>query len=307
LTAVLYSTKIASTLPRTNPSTDSMLTLLRYILLDKQLIDISNIAINRPDMKGEHDIFNRVMPRDHIAVVAFLENRATGTRLIVVNAHVFWDPAFTDVKIVQVAILMEQISKMAEKYAKWPACTDKSIYKYTNGDSEDADEDQEEAPEPAPSVEYPDKLSIPLLVCGDFNSTPDSGVCELIGHGSLPNNHAALGNRKYGDFTRNGMAHPFSLKSAYSPSDLPFTNYTPGFVGILEYIWYSTNSLQVTKLLGPIDENYLQRVPGFPNYHFPSDHIALKAEFYVKGMKKTTDADFGSQSNHRRPTPGSHQ
>ena len=46
----------------------------RYILLDKQLIDFANTAINRPDMKGEHDIFNRVMPRDDIGVLAFLEN-----------------------------------------------------------------------------------------------------------------------------------------------------------------------------------------------------------------------------------------
>jgi CCR4-NOT transcription complex subunit 6 len=269
-------------------------------LLDKQLIDISNVAINRPDMKGEHDIFNRVMPRDHIAVVAFLENRKTGTRLIVVNTHVFWDPAYTDVKIVQVAILMEQVSKMAEKYAKWPACTDKAIYKYTNGDSDEQQDSAEEEAEPGPSVEYSDKLEIPLLVCGDFNSTPDSSVCELISHGALSNTHADLGNRKYGDFTKHGMGHPFTLKSAYTLNDLPFTNYTPPFVGMLDYIWYSTNTLQLTKLLGPVDENYMQRVPGFPNYHFPSDHLALNAEFYVKGRKKTTEADFGSQSRDRR-------
>src|SRR4051812_48725679 len=55
----------------------------RYILLDKQIVDFANTAINRPDMKGEHDIFNRVMPRDDIGVLAFLENRVTGSRLIV--------------------------------------------------------------------------------------------------------------------------------------------------------------------------------------------------------------------------------
>lgn len=272
----------------------------KYVLLDKQLIDISNVAINRPDMKGEHDIFNRVMPRDHIAVVAFLENRQTGTRLIVVNCHIFWDPAYTDVKIVQVAILMEQIAKLAGQYSKWAPCTDKALYKYANGDSDENQENQEPPPIPGPSLEYPDKLSIPLLVCGDFNSTPDSSVCELIGQGSLPSAHPDLGNRNYGDFSRVGISHPWSLKSAYSTNELPFTNYTPGFVGMLDYIWYSTNALQVTNLLGPIEETYLQRVPGFPNWHFPSDHVALKAEFFIKGRKKTTEADFGSQSRDRR-------
>lgn len=273
---------------------------LRYVLLDKQLIDFANIAINRPDMKGEHDIFNRVMPRDHIAVITFFENRTTGSRVIVVNAHVFWDPAYKDVKVVQVAILMESITKLAERYARWPACTDKMLYRYTNGD-EDGGQAQE-ALEPAPSMEYSTGAQIPLVVCGDFNSTPGSGVYDLISHGTLSNSHTDLGTRKYGNFTRDGMTHPFSLKSAYaSIGELSFTNYTPGFTGVIDYVWYSTNALQVTGLLGEVDKEYLQRVPGFPNYHFPSDHLALLAEFAVKGRKekKVVEADFGPQRERR--------
>ncbi len=38
----------------------------KWILLEKHLIDYANIAINRPDMKNHHDIFNRVMPKDNI-------------------------------------------------------------------------------------------------------------------------------------------------------------------------------------------------------------------------------------------------
>ena len=48
-----------------------------------------------------------------------------------------------------------------------------------------------------------------------------------------------------------GMSHPFKLKSAYNtPEELSFTNYTPSFSGIIDYIWYSTNSLVVRELLG---------------------------------------------------------
>jgi CCR4-NOT transcription complex subunit 6 len=95
------------------------------------------------------------------------------------------------------------------------------------------------------------------------------------------------------------MTHPFKLKSAYGAiGELPFTNYTPDFKDILDYIWYSSNSLHVSALLGEVDKDYLQRVPGFPNYHFPSDHIALLAEFTVKGKKgKVVEADFGPQRN----------
>jgi CCR4-NOT transcription complex subunit 6 len=268
----------------------------KYILLDKQLIDFANTAINRPDMKGEHDIFNRVMPRDDIAVITFLENRATGSRLIVVNAHVFWNPAFTDVKLVQVAILMEQITKFANKYAKWPACTDKVVYRFTNGD-DDGDKEEVAPQEPGPSQEYSEGSQIPMLMCGDFNSMPNSGVYDLITHGSVSNSHSDLGSRKYGNFTRDGISHPFSLKSSYSAvGELAFTNYTPNFSGVLDYIWYSTNTLSVVGLLGDVDKEYLQRVPGFPNYHFPSDHLALYAQYALKPRKeakKVVETDFG--------------
>lgn len=277
---------------------------LRYILLDKQLIDFANTAINRPDMKGEHDIFNRVMPRDDIGVVAFLENRATGSRFIVGNVHVFWNPAFTDVKLVQVAILMEGISKFANKWAKFPACKDKVVYRFTNGDSEDGKE-LDPTQEPGPSMEYSDGSQIPVLLCGDFNSLPDSGVYDLITQGTVSNTHADLGTRKYGNFTRDGISHPFSLKSSYSAiGELAFTNYVPHFRGVLDYIWYSTNTLQVVGLLGDIDKDYLQRVPGFPNYHFPSDHVALYAQYVVKSRKKEkkiSEVDFGpSRERDRR-------
>lgn len=275
----------------------------RYILLDKQVIDFGNMAINRPDMKGEHDIFNRVMPRDDIAVVAFLENRATGARLIVVNAHIFWNPAFRDVKVIQVAILMEQLTKLADKYAKWPACTDKALYKYANGDREDGEPDvPEDASEPAPSMEYASGAQIPLILCGDFNSTPDSGVHDLIANGALSNSHPDLMTHKYGNFTRDGMTHPFSLRSSYSNiGELSFTNYTPGFTGVIDYIWYASNALDVLGLLGEVDKEYLQRVPGFPNYHFPSDHLALFCQFAVKRHAAAREADFGDtgSSNNR--------
>lgn len=267
----------------------------KYILLDKQLVDFANIAINRPDMKNQHDIFNRVMPRDNIAVVTFFENRLTGSRIIVVNAHLFYDPAFADVKVIQTAILMENITKLAEKYARWPACKDKKTYALSEEGGESMAVVDEPVPEPAPSMEYTSSTQLPLVICGDFNSTPDSGVYELMAHGSLQADHIDFGRYQYGNFTRDGIHHPFSIRSSYATLDgtaeaLPFTDYTPGFTGVIDYIWYSTNLLEVTTLLGPVDAEYMKRVPGFPNYHFPSDHLSLVAEFSMKGRKEKKSA-----------------
>jgi CCR4-NOT transcription complex subunit 6 len=276
----------------------------KYILLDKALIDIVNVAINRSDMKNQHDIFNRVMPRDHIAVVTLFENRQTGARMIVANAHLFWDPAFADVKLIQIAIIMEQINKLAEKYARWPACKDKKTY--TLSDDTNAEALAEPLPEPAPSMEYTSNTQLPMLLCFDLNSTSDSSVYELLSTGRVSPDHKEIGNFQYGNFTQHGIDHPFSLRSAYNlldgtPDALSFTNYTPGFQGVIDHIWYSTNTLEVTSLLSGVDPEYIKRVPGFPNYHFPSDHLSLLAEFQVKGRKEKKihqEPDFGPSSSH---------
>jgi CCR4-NOT transcription complex subunit 6 len=282
----------------------------KYILLDKALVDFANMAINRPDMKGEHDIFNRVMPRDNIAIVCFFENRMTGSRIIVANAHIYWDPVYEDVKLVQVAILMEQISKLASKWASVPPVLEKNAFKYTEQDNDDDPDTELPAPvEPGPSQEYASGTQIPLVMCGDFNAGRGASIYDLITTGSVPSDHADLENRSYGDFTKYGMQHGFSLKSAYAGDAntgdyMDFTNYTPGFSGVLDYIWHS-NSLKVKQILGNIDFDYLQTVPGFPNYHFPSDHLPLYAEFAVEAKKerpKTQEADFGEQQRRgRRP------
>ncbi|KAK6585376.1 hypothetical protein PZA11_002103 [Diplocarpon coronariae] len=279
----------------------------KYILLDKQLIDFAAIAINRPDMKSHHDIFNRVMPRDHIGVVTFFENRQTGTRLILVNTHIFWDPAYADVKLVQTAILISEVNKLAEKYANWPACRDKKAYGLAY---EDTDQDMPPEPTPQPSKEYMSKTQIPLVICADQNSTPDSSVFELLAKGAVRANHPEFGGRSYGNFSKDGMEHPFSLRSAYTnldntPDAVPFTNYVPTFKGVIDHIWYSTNALENISLLGQVDPEYMKTVPGFPNFHFPSDHLSLMAEFAVKGAKPKkviAEPDFGpsSRSNDRR-------
>ncbi|KAJ5136279.1 Glucose-repressible alcohol dehydrogenase transcriptional effector [Penicillium atrosanguineum] len=268
----------------------------KYILLDKQLINFSQSAVARPEHKGNgaDDIYNRLWLKDHIAVVVFLENRQTGTRFIVVNCHLYWDPAFKDVKLIQAAIMMEDLTELAEKYAKWPECKDKAAFRFSEAES-----GPENTPtvEPARSAEYASGDQIPLLICGDLNSSPGSAVHSLINSGQLSKDHSELDGRLYGRYQKQGMKHPFKLKSTYGAiGELSFTNYTPDFKDILDYMWYTTNTLHVSALLGEVDKDYLSRVPGFPNFHFPSDHVALFAEYTVKGKKgKVVEADFGPQ------------
>ncbi|EJT76097.1 glucose-repressible alcohol dehydrogenase transcriptional effector [Gaeumannomyces tritici R3-111a-1] len=278
----------------------------KFILLDKQVIEMSNIALNRADMKTGNDIFNRVMPKDNICVMGFFESRRTGARMIVMNAHLAWEGTLADVKIVQTAIMLESLTKFADKYARWPACKDKKMIRLPTSDSDDGEgedgswkKEEEVVIEPAPSQEYRSNTDIPLFVCGDYNSTAQSGVFELLSKGRLAPDHPELAKHSYGLFTRDGIEHPFSLRSSYqplvgTPEEMPFTNYVPDFANVIDYIWYSSNNLEVVELLGPPDAQHLKRVPGFPNYHFPSDHIQIMAEFVIKARK---DKKGGGQAS----------
>ncbi|OLL24883.1 Glucose-repressible alcohol dehydrogenase transcriptional effector [Neolecta irregularis DAH-3] len=241
----------------------------RFTLLDKALLDFTELAMANEDLKKNEDFFNRMMPRDNVAVLLLLENQQTGARLIAGNAHVHWDPQFKDVKLLQVALLMEQLRKFADntlntKYFKQPGSQPKSNLP------------------PSPPM-YREGTDIPVIICGDFNSIPESGVYEYLARGNITRDHDDFMNKAYGLYTAHGMTHPFKLKSAYSNvGELSFTNYTPNFSGVIDYIWYSTNSLQVSGLVGEVNKEYLEKVVGFPNAHFPSDHISLVAQFKTK-------------------------
>ncbi|KAI0786633.1 Endonuclease/exonuclease/phosphatase [Abortiporus biennis] len=255
----------------------------KYTLVEKQLLEFSAIAMQRSDFKKTDDMFNRVLGKDHIAIVGLFENKESGSRIIVVNTHIHWDPQYRDVKLVQVALLIEEVEKIANSFAKYPPrLPPSSTPSAANGPSA-GENNASSRPPPV----YTDGSKIPLVVCGDFNSSQDSGVYEFLSNGSAPPNHPDFMSHLYGKYTSEGLRHKLGLKSAYSVvGEIPFTNLTPGFQGVIDYIWFSTANLSVNAVLGEIDKKYLEKVPGFPNAHFPSDHVCIVSEFRVKPPKE---------------------
>ncbi|KAI0319169.1 Endonuclease/exonuclease/phosphatase [Amylostereum chailletii] len=242
----------------------------KYQLVEKHLVDFSAVAMQRSDMRKTDDLFNRVLVKDHIAVVCLFENRESGTRYIIANAHVHWDPQYCDVKLVQVALLVDEVEKIANNFAKYPPRPPQPAH----GDNE---------PAQRPPPTYSDGTKIPLIICGDYNSVPDSGVYEYLSNGTLAHDHPDFMSHTYGRYTTDGLKHRFGLKSAYAGvGELPLTNYTPSFQGSLDYIWYSTANLAVNAVLGEVDKGYLKKAVGFPDAHNPSDHIYILGEFRVK-------------------------
>ena len=246
----------------------------KYELLDQQMIDLQSLALQRNDFRATEDVFNRVMNRDNIATACLLKVRATGAKLIVTNAHVHWDPTFSDVKLVQVGVMMEELGRLADKWAS----LDKSSVPPTSK----SEADGEGIADPnVPLKSYANGTEIPLVICGDFNSMINSGVGIFLSSGTVDGTNPDFLGHVYGRYTKEGMHHDFNLRSSYETASqnndsnsadfLPFTNLTPSFTETIDYIWYAHNALQVEGVLGKVDENYLEQVVGFPNAHFPSE------------------------------------
>lgn len=235
-------------------------------LVQRYGMEYNTLALKRDDFKKTADIYNRVMNKDNIAVVFVFErvNAPPDQQLFVLaNTHLHWNPAFEDVKLVQVGLLLEELERILDKYAS------------------------NSTPEGSKFPRYTDPKLIPMAVCGDYNSTADSGVYQLFSQNKVPADHADLKGKVYGKYTEDGLKHSLQIKSSYEEiGELPFTNYTPNFVKAIDYIWYTTPTINVAALLGPIDEEYTKHFVGFPNAHHPSDHIPIATKFTFKKIKE---------------------
>jgi CCR4-NOT transcription complex subunit 6 len=242
----------------------------KYQLVEQNPLEFSTVAMQRPDFKKTDDMFNRVLIRSDIAVICLFENIETGARHVIANAHICWDPKYSDVKLVQAALLVDEVEKVANNFAKYPPRL------------------PSEGSSMKPPPTYSDGTKIPIIISGDYNSVPGSGVYEFLTNGVLPGDHPDFLSHSYGRYTGDGLRHRLGLKSAYAGiGELPLTNYTPSFHGAIDYIWYSTATLSVNAVLSEVDRGYLEKVVGFPDAHNPSDHIPILSEFRVKPPRDT--------------------
>lgn len=142
-------------------------------------------------------------------------------------------------------------------------------------------------------VEELEKMSVvhpkaAIIVCGDFNSLPGSGVCTFLETGSVAPDHADFMEHTYEPYTTEGAFHSLGLRNAYSsaPDPMTFTSFTPMFLGVIDYIWFRPGILSVSGSLGPIPTDYARQIVGMPSQHLPSDHVSLLAEFRIENASQ---------------------
>ncbi|CAL9051429.1 unnamed protein product [Musa banksii] len=210
--------------------------------------------------------------KDNIALIVVLESKFgnhgadnPGKRrlLCVANTHVNVHHEYMDVKLWQVHTLLKGLEKIAIS------------------------------------------ADIPMLVCGDFNTVPGSAPHSLLARGKVDPLHPDLAVDPFGILRlTNKLSHQLPLVSAYSSfarmggvapgveqqrrrmdpatNEPLFTNCTKDFVGTVDYIFYTADSLMVESLLELLDEESLRKDTAIPSPQWSSDHIALLAQFRCK-------------------------
>lgn len=131
--------------------------------------------------------------------------------------------------------------------------------------------------------------NLPLIICGDFNSTPDTAVYDLLSRQTVHPGHPDI-NMPTNDDTNilpdaMNITHSFQLGSAYSTvlGEEPWvTNYTVNFKGTLDYIWYSAQNLRPLSAAPIPDEERLTKYgEALPSTEYSSDHLMLISDMQV--------------------------
>lgn len=245
----------------------------KFTLIKEHLVEFNQLAMANAD--GLEHMLNRVMPKDNIGLAALLKTTEAAWEntppdgvhvqqpILVCTAHIHWDPEFCDVKLIQTMMLSKELKNILEV----------SAHALKNAQDGGINVDPN---------------SIQLVLCGDFNSLPDSGVVEFLTTGRVPQDHKDFKDFSYKPCLEkiitcdkpNEFTHSFKFASAYSDDIMPFTNYTFDFKGIIDYIFYAKQTMTPLGLLGPLSQEWLtqNKVIGCPHPHVFSDHFPLLVE-----------------------------
>ena len=190
----------------------------RFQLVKDYLIEFNQIAMATAD--GSEDMLNRVMTKDNIGLAALLEVRqdldVMADRLLdkssrerqmmlVCTAHIHWDPEYCDVKLIQTLMLTNEVKGIIEQASR-----------EFKAQSQNVD------------------CNIPVVICADLNSLPDSGVIEYLRTGRIQANHIDFKDLGYDlclqkintSEKASELTHNLKLDCAYDKELMPCTNYT---------------------------------------------------------------------------------
>lgn len=242
----------------------------RLTLLDHCLVRLADHVPDDLKAAGQgSETFDKLLERNEGGFIALMEDKATGRQMCIAGVHLYYDPWWPDVKLLQAIILTQQVrSFLGEQSKEQPTA---------------------------------------MMIVGDFNSlwhkqhsdrydkVPSgkhltSGVYKLMSTGALCRTHVDHPHRRS---CLRGFPHPgwkeFRAESALAPllscyyqsAEPPLTTKTARFAGCIDYIWLGFGWAVVSTLEMPYhykpgqDASEMTDVIPMPNGEHPSDHLAL--------------------------------
>ncbi|KAF8398756.1 hypothetical protein HHK36_014614 [Tetracentron sinense] len=113
-----------------------------------------------------------------------------------------------------------------------------------------------------------------VIVAGDFNSIPGDEVYQYVVSGNSSSMPSLDHSEK--------LPIPLCSVYAFIGGEPRYTNYTPDFTNTLDYIFFSPSGcLKPVSFLELPESDSTDVIGGLPNYHHPSDHLPIGADFEV--------------------------
>lgn len=258
----VYKTKTRESMGRKG-KIDGCATFYRknmFVLRDQHVIEYNSIAQARTK---ESRTLNRCL-KGNVGLILVLDVADGSGPLIIANTHLYWDPEFTDVKLFQIDVFMQELEMLIQR------------------------------------LHLPTDVGV--IFAGDLNSEPSSSVYELISTGSCSLSKPDVSGDRYNVLASCRLQHNLRMRSSYSLTgqEPAFTNYTHSFIGALDYIWYGADSVVPTAILEMPDQSMLfgedaetDAQGGIPNAQWSSDHVALVTEFQM--MKRHSGLSHGTR------------
>ncbi|XP_076238085.1 2',5'-phosphodiesterase 12 isoform X2 [Calliopsis andreniformis] len=179
--------------------------------------------------------------RSTIIQSIILESKETSEILIVGNTHLYFRPEADHIRLLQAYYGLTYLQKIFKEIQQ----------------------------------KYPER-NVSIIYCGDFNSSPENGVYQLMTQKYIPEDYADWKSSPNEHVENIFLKHDFNLSSACGTPE--YTNYTGGFAGCLDYIFYQTDRLEVEQVIPMPSKEELSLYTGLPSVVFPSDHISLCAD-----------------------------
>ncbi|NXN92149.1 PDE12 phosphodiesterase, partial [Rhinopomastus cyanomelas] len=213
----------------------------KFSLLTQHDIAFSEALLSNPLHKELSDklakyplVQEKVLQRSSVLQVSVLQSTTDVSRKIcVANTHLYWHPKGENIRLIQIAVALSHIKHVACDL-------------------------------------YP---SIPVIFCGDFNTTPSSGTYSFIRSGGIAEDHEDWLSNGEEERCNMSLSHPFKLLSACG--EPAYTNYVGGFHGCLDYIFIDRNALEVEQVIPLPSHEEVTTHQALPSVSHPSDHIAL--------------------------------